>query len=578
MADTTGSPRPADARNHAFTEDTPSLIVFVTGIGQSFSYLFPKKLLRPGAFKRGALGDYENYAPLVEEEKELSSWNLFAFNAKEGLRTHAGRRALAGAAVSLVGSALTKKNRLSDKTAGGLVRAFFALNRIDANGDADPRVITPRYPVPFSRYPAAKRADGQVFSRAKWRFYRSVPCEDAAEEALGKAYEDYLYCFNYRPCTFTSRNVEELHAFIETALKENTVGADKVVLVPMSMGASVVSAYLARYPDPADHHVRRVVSIVGCWRGTGVMASLVDRAFIAEPGDLIEHGLIGQMFGKNAEERARPLLKIFSADALSGMLGAVLHAFVREIIFPAPSLLALLPPEKYRAIRERIEIANARAEADAYAAAEESVIARLEAQQASGVGLSFISGYGLRYGEASPNRGILGLLRGADTANSDELIEISSTSPGVTAVPPGQRHEPAPGRVLSPDGSLDLTDAPFADRSWFFLRQKHELEYNNTVLRLALRLALGQIETVSDCADPAKTPYFPQFNGARNLKDLLRRDLPKVRAYLLDGHTLTPGQETLYHEAEALVDVTENDEPREKELLARFADMAASLG
>ena len=552
-----------------------ALIVFVTGIGQSFSYLFDRAYLAPGAFKSGTLRDYENYAPLIEEGRELDAWNIFAFRRKEGLRSRAGRRALVRTAASLFGSAVLRRSLLREAAARQLVGAFFALNKLDENGDADPRVVTPRHPGPFSSYPGSVDENGVFRSRAKARFYRSVPCEDMARQALGENFEDYLYCFNYRPSSLTSRNAEELRAFIDTALENNRVGASKVVLVPMSMGASVVSAYLAKYPDHATARVKRVVSVVGCWRGSGVMTDLLDRAFVGSPKALLQRGLLAEVLGRKAERRVKPVLRLFSDQALTGLFDTLLDAFVKEIILPAPSLLALAPPETAERFLPLVP-ESVREEVRAYIAAQKSVLPRLTALKAAGVDFAFISGYGLPYGAGSADCAALGLLRHAKDANSDELIDISSTAPGVESVPAG-RTFPEVGRRLSPDGSLDLTCAPFGENTWFFLRQKHELEDNNTALSLALALALGRIETVHDCADPGKKPYYPQFNGARDLKAFYRMDLPRLRAFLSSGGTLTQAQQALADETLAMTQSTVNDEEKDGNLLARFSEMTRTL-
>jgi hypothetical protein len=50
----------------------------------------------------------------------------------------------------------------------------------------------------------------------------------------------------------------------------------------MSMGAAVVNAYFDLYPE-ADE-VARVVSIVGAWDGSDVVADLIEpRTFISSP-------------------------------------------------------------------------------------------------------------------------------------------------------------------------------------------------------------------------------------------------------------------------------------------------------
>jgi len=67
----------ADSMESVFVEGENSLIVFVTGIGQSYSYLFDESYVQEGAFEKGTLQDYENYAPLIAEGKYSTRWNLF---------------------------------------------------------------------------------------------------------------------------------------------------------------------------------------------------------------------------------------------------------------------------------------------------------------------------------------------------------------------------------------------------------------------------------------------------------------------------------------------------------------------
>ena len=57
------------------------------------------------------------------------------------------------------------------------------------------------------------------------------------------------------------------------------------------------------------------------------------------------------------------------------------------------------------------------------------------------------------------------------------------------------------------------------DRTWIFHGQKHELEYNNTAIRLAFEIAKGSIQSVSEVADT-----YPQFNQSRDAKRLIRGD------------------------------------------------------
>ena len=110
------------------------------------------------------------------------------------------------------------------------------------------------------------------------------------------------------------------------------------------------------------------------------------------------------------------------------------------------------------------------------------------------------------------------------------------------------------------------------------MRQKHELEYNNTALRLAILLAKGHIMSVDDCADPAGELYFPQFNGALNVKTLLKTDLPLFEQYLYAGNTLTEAQQALYDEVKAMLARTVNDPDADDALMAQFHQMCVELG
>ena len=570
---------PAASVESAFAEGENSLIVFVTGIGQSFSYLFSEEYLAPDAFPSGTLQDYENYAPLIAEDKYDASWNLFANNIGDTIKKPETIKTVLRLVGQLLGTLFLRRNVVKEDDIRTLVRQLFGSNLIDETGSGDPRLITPRYTMPVADYPGAVREDGTYFSEAKHRFYTSIPCADIAREKLGENYEEYLYCYNYKPFSFTSENVAGLHAFIETALAENRVGATKVVLVPMSMGASVVSAYLAAYPDVEDNHVRRVVSIVGCWKGSDVVYDLIMKQYADNSPDLLYNGIIADMVGKPWGTAVNLALRLFSKKALRSFIDEALGVFVEELFLDAPSLCALVPDDKYEEVRPLIPREAVRAEADVYHQAQVSLQDRMAALEAQGVTFSFIAGYGLPYGAITGDYKAFGFMRSAATTNSDEIINVESTVPGTVSVAYNESFADADGRVLSPDGSVDIAGAYYKDAAWFFKGQKHELEGNNVAIALAINLALGQIKTVADCDDPAAdAAYFPQFNGARNVKDLNRDWIPDLEAYLADGGVLTPAQQALYDEVKAMLRRTVIDENAEAQLLERFYAMLVELG
>ena len=556
----------------AFAGGENELIVFVTGIGQSWSYLFDES-----SASSGALQSYDNYADLIARGQYSASWSLFNDMSSLVKETET-LKAMAKVVSKLLLSVFTRKNMVEQIDADALVRQLFKYNMLDENGQSSPLVVVPRYAIPVSEYPGYFNRKGEFVSEAKDRFYGSIPCEEVARDALGEAYEDYLYCFNYSPFSYTSLNVEDLHSFIETILAENKVGAKKVVLVPMSMGASVVSSYLYAYPEVAQNHVHRVVSIVGCWQGSTIVYDLVTQKYADNSAELFYNGIVADLVGEPWGYLVNILLRLFPKAGLRGLIDIALKSISRNLIFTSPSLMALMPPDVYPEVRPQITSARVRKETDRYYDAQITLKDRMEALKKQGVTFSFISGYGLPYGGASDDYKFFGFLYHAARTNSDEIINIDSTAPGTAFVAFDKQFADKKRRVLSPDGSIDISSTWNKDSSWFFYRQKHELEYNNTAIRLGIRLATGRIQTVNDCADPSGKLYFPQFNGARNVSALTRNYIPDLEDYLAKGNTLTPAQQKLYDDVLAMLNCTVNDPEKDNALIDRFCQMLTELG
>lgn len=570
----------ADSLESAFADGENSIILFVTGIGQSFSYLFDESYTAEGAFENGTLQDYENYAPLIAERKYSGRWNLFSNEIGAALKQKSSIKAVLKVVGGLILSIFTRKNMVKDADVRTLITNMFSYNIVDENGKCDSRVVTPRYTMPVSEYPGVYDADGNFDSEAKGRFYGSIPCAEIAEKRLGANYEDYLYCYNYCAFSYTSQNVKGLHDFIETVLGNNKVGAKDVVLVPMSMGASVVSAYLAAYPQQADNHVRRVVSIVGCWNGSDVVTDLLKKDYADNSAELFYNGIIGDLVGEPWGYVVNFLLRIFPKAGLRGFIDQAVGILCETVLLDAPSLLALIPDYSYDEIRPMIKSAAVLKEADSYHEAQSTLRQRLADLDAQGIPVSFIAGYGLPYGAVTSDYKVFGFMKHAELTNSDEIINISSTAPGTSFVAYNKTFADGEGRHLSPDKTIDLSTTYYPDRTWFFYGQKHELEYNNTAIATAIDIALGKVRSIADCDDLAEDGvYYPQFNLARNLKSLKRSWIPDLNKYCKStGYVLTAEQQALYDEVIAMTESTVNNPESDNALLDRFHDMLVEIG
>ncbi len=568
-----------ESMESVFVEGENSLIVFVTGIGQSYSYLFDESYTEEGAFEKGTLQDYENYAPLIAEGKYSTRWNLFnsfdeAFENKETVS------AIVRTVLRLLVSGVIRKCIIKEDDVKTIIKNLFKFNLVDEKGNSHPRVVTPRYAMPVSEYPYAEGKDGKLRSEARERFFSSIPCEDIAKEKFGENYEDYLYVFNYGAFSYTSKNVEGLHDFIETIIANNKVGAKDVVLVPMSMGASVVSAYMNEYPTVEENHIRRVIGIVGAWDGTEIIADMLTQQYCDDSADLFYNGLISDLVGEPWGYVVNIALRIFPKQVLRDFIDMALKGLATDLFGPTPSLLNMAPLDRYDEIKWCISSDVVKAEVDNFYKAKANLINTMKNLEKEGVTFSFIAGYGLPFGACTSDYSMFGFMKNAPLTNSDEIINIDSTAPGTSFVAYGEKFEDTEGRELSPDGSLDISTAIFKKSSWYFYEQKHELEYNNTALSLALNLATGVIKTVDDCDNLEEDGYYyPQFNNARNLKPLVRSYIPDLERYCEENsYTLTGDEQALLDNAKAMIKSTDNDFEKDNELIENVRDMLVKIG
>ena len=563
-----------------FADGENSLIVFVTGIGQSYSYLFDESYTEEGAFPKGTLQDYENYAPLIAEGKYQTRWNLFndmgeAFSDPEIIG------ALIKVVAALVSSSVTGKFSMNQEDVNVVLRNLFKFNLVDENGNSNPRVVTPRYAMPVSEFPWAMGEDGEMRSEARERFFSSIPCEDIAKEKFGENYEDYLYVFNYNAFSYTSKNVEGLHNFIETILANNKVGAKDIILVPMSMGASVTTAYIDAYPTKAENHLKRVVGIVGAWDGSEIIADMLTQSY-CEPmsAELFYNGIIGDLIGEPWGYLINVALRVAPKQVLRDFIDMALRGLSTELFGTTPSLANMIPLARYEDVMKTdfIKSAVVKKEVDDFMKAKSRLHKNIANLQAEGVTFSFIAGYGLPFGACTSDYSFFGFLKSAPITNSDEIINIDSTAPGTSYVTSGTKFEDTEGRELSPDGSIDISTCLYKNSTWYFYEQKHELEYNNTALSLALNLATGDVTTVDSCDDPNGEYYYPQFNGARNLKPLkwYKEDL---ELYCEEtGYVLTTEQEAILAEADAMTKCTVNDVEKDEAVMDKVYNMLVEIG
>ena len=533
-------------------------LVFVTGIGQTYSYYYENT--------EDAKADIAENST----DRAQARWNLFCNDFSFAFKEPGTYFDILGIAGGLLGTAFIGKNIVPRKSVDHLVKTLFRYNIIDENGKLPENIVTP-----FPQCSVKEMTEEQ-----RENFYRTIPCQAYS----GEVGEENIYCFCYSPFSFTYDNSDNLDKFINEVVLPQT-GSEKVVLIPMSMGASVVSAYMQDHGT--DGKIARVISIVGAWYGSDILADLVERKYADDAPEKIYHGLVAELIGEPWGYLVNAVLRVFPKAALRSVIDELLDSVVENLILKTPSLMAVCAMDRYPAIREaklagRPELKYVMDQTDKYYEAQKNLKSTMQDLHDNyGVDFYFIAGYELPFGAETNDYKAFRFLESAGKVNSDEIIQITSTAPGCTAVPLGSSFDEAylsvhDEKYISPEKSVDVSTCYYPDRVWLFSGQKHELENNNTAIRLALELARGGVMSSEDCEGT-----FPRFNDSRFLKDLTRSYMPDLEKWL-ETNTPTAEQQKLIDEntaaVNAMMDRTINDREADDEIIENYRQMLITLG
>lgn len=471
-------------------------VLFVPGIGQSQTYKYDDE--------GNLVADWNLLHPSFEVEKiSFFEWvDILVFAAQ------------------LVTTLAVQRDVITRGPIDTVLKILFADHLRDENGEFINNVVCPNYPCSLKDYD----------DEARDVFESRIPCKVLSDE-VG---EENIYCFNYSVFSNVDQNARDLNDYIENVVLPQT-GADKVILVPMSMGASLVNNYLNLYPDSG--RVEKVISIVGAWQGSDVFGDLLLTDFDENAPELCYTDAINNI-GLFAEDEAyigyliNIAVRILPKIEVDYILYDILEGLIETVIIKNTAFTALCPPDKYDEVAEKYysseDMADLRAQTARYAEAQRNLKSRLKYQEETyGTEFYFISGYNMQFGDGE--FGFFKFFETYDTTNSDEVIQISSTAPGTTYVPAGTKFDDAyiadKSHHVSPDGSIDTSTCYYEKTSWFFEGQMHELTDNNTALSLAFNIAFNKVKSVDDCTDT-----FPQFNKARNIRRLTRDYLPDAKS------------------------------------------------
>lgn len=448
----------------------------------------------------------ENDKPVMDSkgEKQIGG-TLLILNTDDLLK-----KILPKALFSLLATIATQHNILLDKVAYEAAATAFSIQKCNDEGNYVNNLKTQRW-----NYPLSQMTEDEV----NW-VYRMVPMQRIVD-IIGA---DHTYFYTFNLVGDPMQSAKELDEYIDMVKKQT--GHDKVDLLPVSLGGTILTAYLDAY---GHKDINSIVGVVACLNGTDIVADLMARDFNISD-EYLHHEYIPTIL-KESNGRGtlgyliNCILHILPQAGFNALLTGAMSGLLDTMVLNCPQMWAMVPSYRYDALASRYLSAKPvlKAKTDRFQQARLNLKQNVLDAVADGVKVNFISGSGLAFGEEMYT--FFSIMSSSGKVNSDGIINLSSTALGATGTVGGatiakQAHDNPdyPGySYLSPDGTIDISTAVLPDNTWVFLKQYHEVGNNDVVLNLAKALLLGEIENVH--SNPAK---YPQYNYFCNTKTLRR--------------------------------------------------------
>ncbi|MCQ2463153.1 MAG: hypothetical protein MJ177_07090 [Clostridia bacterium] len=372
------------------------------------------------------------------------------------------------------------------------------------------------YRYPFSEYSESVRR----------HIYACVPLQELGE-VIG---EDHMFFFAFNSFGQPFEAAAQLNEYIQFV--KRTTGHDKVNLVAISLGGCVSVAYLDAYGYKGDVH--RLINFVPAINGTSFVADIIDnRVKFDDPKELF-----GLFMGGHDAEMITSYLKKIPAKIYDAFMQAVVDVIREKILINCPNIWGTVPKERYEYLRNRYLSDGSynvlRAKTDRFHRAQMNYERNVEIAQKAGTQFFGVCGY---------DRQLIPVCM-SNAVSSDGVIDTRYASGFSKLAPLGSQFPESYTQLntrcnikghnhISPDRTVDASCALFPDTTWFFKNQFHDaIAYNDVALTVTKKILTDESFTDVFC-DPA----FPQFNGTRNTRVLVRNLLPRCKN--IDTSSLT---------------------------------------
>lgn len=399
------------------------------------------------------------------------------------------------------------ENRCAEAIADVLGKALLSNIQLDEYGQPVKNIQADKYETSLAGLTAQQRAFvlGQV------------PLNSYVQEAG----LDHLYFLSYLHSGNLMTAVNDLYELIQTAKKET--GHDKVNLVPISQGGSVMNALMQLYIDKGldiSDDVNRVCYVVPAADGANILGDIYLHGIIDDPDALYGY-MLPSLMGDDQQILAyliNLILRLFPGADLDNILDTATDSLVEDYLERSTSLWALVPSEQYPGCREKFLMDEDDAfileQTDWYYNAQVNAGKYILETKENGVEFFDIVDY---------NYVSYKIYDSWNETNGDGIIHTGSESFGATTVAVDTAlpadYVQANTYCSDPENHNHIDEARLVDAStgilcestFYFKGQNHEATArNDVIMRLAVRIL-----TDSSFKDIYSDPAYPQFNYAR---------------------------------------------------------------
>lgn len=396
----------------------------------------------------------------------------------------------------------------------GLSEAFataiddaFGVNACDLNAQPIGSIVTEKYPYSYANYNDEEKE--VTNSHVPFEMYPTdLP-------------RDHLYYFAYNSFGNHIGLAEELFAFIKTVQQQT--GHKKVNLVPLSQGASIVSAMLGYHPEVADA-LHKILFVVPALDGSKIIGDVFTGRITFLDSDYLYHGFLENIRLLDAPTASllELVLRVLPDEVWMATLNAGVKHLVENVMIRSTGMWALCPSGDYKAAAKRYlsspEMANIKAQTDRYYQVQKQSRANIAALKDKGVQVFCVAEY---------DYALINVGECWNDQNGDFIIQLDSTSMGATAARVGETlpkdyqqqntfcTNPAHNHI-GPDRVVDASTGLLPDTTFYFKNQRHDLtQHNDIILKLAMQLIAHD-----EITDVYSSPDFPQFNFGRDVRNL----------------------------------------------------------